>query len=153
MQNRSRLTIFAILLVSAALMTAPTVLADHSVKITTTPPADGGSYTMKVDVSKFSLVPVGQKSSNVKGEGHIHYLVNGKPAEGEYATTKTSFTFTGLKQGDVVGVELVNHDHSSTDPKASSTQTVGEVNESPSLALPAIMLGAVAAMLLVRRLR
>lgn len=117
---------------------APDVRAGHAVEITSGA-ADAGSYTMKVDVSGFKLVEVGSTDQNTKGEGHIHYLLNGKPADGAYATTATSFTYEGLKEGDVLTVELVNNDHSSTDPKATSSLTVGAMGEASAATIPVLI--------------
>lgn len=129
---RSRIpTLLGATIVLVSLALAAPVAADHSVKITTTPPSDGGTYTMRVDIDKFSLVPVGQKNDQTRGEGHVHYLINGSPAPGDYATTADSFTFRDLKPDDVVGVELVHNDHSSYEPRVIETQTVGATNESP----------------------
>lgn len=93
-----------------------------------------GAYTMRVDVEDFDLVDFAGKTSNEEGQGHIHFLVNGKDAcsagkatcaaPTDYATTKTSFAFKGLVKGDKITAELVNNDHSSLDPKVSVTQTV-----------------------------
>jgi hypothetical protein len=110
------LTAFGILL-------APLAAASHSVELTSGKPK-AGDYTMTVDVQNFNLVPFAGKSgadAHKKGEGHIHYLINDKPAHGDYATTSKTFTFHDLKAGDKVSAELVLSDHSASGTDSSGT--------------------------------
>lgn len=110
-----------LLLLVSTLMLAPFAAAAHSATITSGD-ADGSTYTMTLNVQGFNLVSFEGKDAK-KGEGHIHYLVNGAPAPGDYATTSKSFTFTGLKDGDVLSAELVLSDHT-----ASGTNSAGQLN-------------------------
>lgn len=110
-----------------ALLLAPVAAAGHSVSITSEK-AKEGDYTMTVDVKGFNLVPFAGKTgadAHKKGEGHIHYLINGNPAPGDYATTSKSFTFRDLKAGDKVAAELVLSDHT-----ASGTDSAGTLDGS-----------------------
>lgn len=81
--------------------------------------ASGSSFSVRVDVADHEFAPVGT-AANKAGQGHIHYLVDGKPAPGDYATTSKTFTVSGLSAGEhTITVELVNNDHSSLSPKVS----------------------------------
>ncbi len=114
-----------ILVAFAILMLVPAATAAHSVAITNKGDAEPGTYTIEVDVEKFRLTD--EFGEATKGEGHIHYLVNGKDAcsagkadcaaATDYATASKSFTFKNLEEGDVITVELVlaNHQPSGTD--------------------------------------
>lgn len=105
------------------LLLAPLASAGHSIE-RTSGKATPGDHTMTVDVKGFTLVPFAGKSgaeAHKKGEGHIHYLVNGAPAPGDYATTATTFTFKDLKAGDRISAELVLSDHSPSGTDASGT--------------------------------
>lgn len=149
----------AILLLVSAMMLAPMASAGHSVTVTSGD-ATGSTYKMTVDVKGFNLVDFTGKDAK-KGEGHIHYLINGAPAPGDYATTSKSFTFTGLKDGDVLTAELVLSDHtgSGTDENGnlngksvkSSEVVVGESNGAPSIGLIAGAGALLGIALLVRR--
>jgi hypothetical protein len=123
-------------LLALLVLFAPGALAKHSVTITSAAPKEG-DYLMTVDVANFNLVPFAGKSA-MKGEGHIHYLINGKACDpttlagadqdkcgGTYATPQKSFQYKGLKSGDKVAAELVLSDH-----KASGTDSAGNLDGS-----------------------
>ena len=109
----------------AAVLLAPLANAAHSVTITSGD-AKAGDYTMSVTVDKFKLVPFEGKGP-VKGEGHIHYLINDKAAPGDYATTATTFTFKDVKAGDKLSAELVLSDHTSSGTDANGNLNGGRV--------------------------
>lgn len=158
-----------VLALLAALMLVPLASAKHAVEMTSGKLGEG-TQTVEVEVSNFKLVPFAGKmgtAAHVKGEGHIHYFVNGKDAcsagkatcaaPTDYATTATSFTFKDLKEGDKVSVELVLSDHgpSGTDAggnlDGSSVKTEKSVAQgsagipAPSLALLALAVIGLAA--------
>ena len=158
---------------AAALLLAPLASAKHTVEITSGK-IGTGTETVDVEVTGFKLVPFAGKTgtaAHVKGEGHIHYLVNGKDAcsagkadcsaPTDYATTSTSFTFKGLKEGDKVTVELVLSDHtpSGTDAAGnldgSKVLTQASVNGSamgaPSPSFVLLGLALLGAVLVLRR--
>lgn len=159
----NRITRIALVGLATLLVAAPLVSAAHSVAITSGK-ADDSSYTMTVKVDKFNLVPFAGKSgaeAHKKGEGHIHYLANGKDAcsagkadcaaPTDYATTATTFTFKNLKDGDKLQAELVLSDHtpSGTDANSNldgSRVLSSEVNVDEGMGIPAApaMLVAVA---------
>jgi hypothetical protein len=74
--------------------------------------------------------------ANVAGEGHVHYFLDaipptdpGKPAvtaPGTYVpTTATSYTWQNVPAGDhIIGVELVNNDHTPLVPPVTQVITV-----------------------------
>lgn len=126
----------AIALLGALVLLAPAAMAKHTVTVTSGTP-QAGDYLLAVDVANFNLVPFAGKSA-MKGEGHIHYLINGKPCDpatltgadrdkcgATYATTAKSFQYKGLKAGDKVGAELVLSDHT-----ASGTDANGNLDKS-----------------------
>ena len=128
-------TTIVLAVAAAALLLVPAAAAKHTVEITSGK-IGTGTETIDVEVTGFKLVPFAGKTgeaARVKGEGHIHYLVNGKDAcsvgkadcsaPTDYATTSTSFTFKGLKEGDKVTVELVLSDHT-----PSGTDAAGHLN-------------------------
>jgi hypothetical protein len=122
----------------AGLLLLATAVNAASLTINSAAPS-AGSYTMKVDVSGFSLKPLGT-TPNAANQGHIHYLVKlagttefkdacsaGRAtcaAATDYATPNTSFTFKDLKAGDIVAARLVNNDHSNLSPDVLQQQTV-----------------------------
>jgi len=94
-----------------------------------------GNITVAVTVDHFSLVnKFGE--ANVAGEGHIHYFLDvlpptepGKPAvtaPGTYVpATATRYTWQNVPAGiHVIGVELVNNDHTPLAPPVTTTITV-----------------------------
>lgn len=86
---------------------------------------NGSSVDFRVDVSGFQLVGVGTATGKQAGQGHIHYLVDGKPAKGEYATTQKAFTFSSLPAGQhTLRAELVNDDHSSLEPPVFTERVI-----------------------------
>jgi outer membrane protein assembly factor BamB len=104
-----------------------TITVDTNPRITITSPTNGkiqkaGSVTINVSVSDFDLVDK-LGSTNVAGQGHIHYFLDvqppttqGQPAvttAGTYAATAaTSYTWTNVPTGiHTFYVELVNNDH------------------------------------------
>ena len=125
---------------AVAIILAPAAAAKHTIEITSGKPKKG-EYTMTVEVANFNLVPFAGKQPT-KGEGHIHYLVNGAPAEGDYATPSKSFTFKGLKAGDKVGAELVLSDHSASGTDAAGTldgsRVLAESSVASSMGIPAL---------------
>lgn len=139
----------------AALLLAPMASAAHSVAISSGK-VKAGDTTITVTVDKFKLVPFADKTASnnhVKGEGHIHYLVNGKDAcsagkatcaaPTDYATTATSFTFKDLKEGDKITVELVLSDHgpSGTDAAGNldgKTRVLTEATVADSMGIPGV---------------
>lgn len=153
----------------AALMLVPAAAAAHDVTIKNKNDATPGTYTIEVDVDKFNLVDFQGRDAK-KGEGHIHYLVNGKDAcsagkatcnaATDYATTNTRFTFKNLDDGDIITVELVlsNHAASGTDSngnlnsqRVTDTVTVGESKGAPGFEVLALVAVLGAALVLVRR--
>lgn len=135
------LTLFSLLLAAGAASAASISITSGGSK--------AGTYPMTVEVGDFRLAPVSATPANRAGEGHIHYLINGQPAPGDYATNAKSFTFNNLKNGDEVGAELVNNDHSALSPKTIATSKVGA--GVPGFE-PLVLLGALAvAISLVRR--
>lgn len=79
--------------------------------------AEDSEFAMVVSVINFDLKPVGTSPGVVSGQGHIHYLVDGKPAEGDYATPSKNFTFKNLTPGEhTLRAELVNNDHTPLNP-------------------------------------
>jgi hypothetical protein len=130
---------------AALVLAAPMASAAHSVTVTSGS-ADGSTYTMTVNVDKFTLVDFAGKSAK-KGEGHIHYLVNGQDAcsagkadcraPTDYATTAKSFTFTNLEKGDKLRAELVLSDHT-----ASGTDANGNLNGARVLSEEVVVKGS-----------
>ncbi|MEK6985067.1 MAG: hypothetical protein AABX89_01625 [Candidatus Thermoplasmatota archaeon] len=118
-----------LIVATAALLATATVQA-ATLGITSTAPTSG-DYTMAVTTGDFSFAAVNATPVNKAGQGHIHYFLNGAPCENtcaggaSYATTDKSFTFKGLKAGDVVTAELVNNDHSSLATPVLQTQFIG----------------------------
>jgi MYXO-CTERM domain-containing protein len=110
-----------------------------------------GDHTLRVEVGDFRLAPVSGNPTNRAGEGHIHYLLNGKAAPGDYATPQTSFTFTGLKAGDEVGAELVNNDHTSLTPRVLAASKVATAGAPGFEGLAALAAVGVAILALRRR--
>lgn len=79
--------------------------------------AEGNEFQMVVAIAEFDLKPVGTTPGKAAGQGHIHYLVDGKPAEGDYATPNKNFTFRNLAAGEhTLRAELVNNDHTPLSP-------------------------------------
>jgi hypothetical protein len=76
---------------------------------------------------------------NQPGEGHLHYLLNSELAPGASDTDSTTFTYKGLKEGDVIAIELVNNNHSSLVPRVIIGKSV---NPGPAPAPPAAGGGA-----------
>lgn len=157
----------------AGLLLAPVASAAHSVTITSGKIKPGDS-SITVSVDKFNLVPFADKTAtnnHVKGEGHIHYLVNGKDAcsagkatcaaPTDYATTATTFKFKDLKEGDKITVELVLSDHgpSGTDSAGNldgKTRVLTEATVADSMGIPGVpvallALGLVALAFVARR--
>jgi hypothetical protein len=90
--------------------------------------AEDSEFAMVVSVINYDLKPVGTSPGKVAGQGHIHYLVDGKPAEGDYATPNKSFTFKNLAVGTrVLRAELVNNDHTPLSPPVFQEVTVKAV--------------------------
>ena len=90
--------------------------------------AEDSEFAMVVSVINFDLKPVGTAPGKVAGQGHIHYLVDGKPAEGDYATPSKNFTFKNLTPGThVLRAELVNNDHTPLSPPVFHEVTVKAV--------------------------
>lgn len=171
MHRIARITLAALL---GALVLAPLASAAHSVTVSSGK-AEEGTYTMTVNVDKFTLVPFAGKTgaeAHKKGEGHIHYLVNGLDAcssgkadcaaPTDYATTSKSFTFTNLEEGDVLQAELVLSDHtgSGTDANGNldgSRVLSGEIKVAgngmgiPAPAAVVLALALLAAALVARR--
>ncbi len=151
----------------AALMLIPVAQAAHSATITNKDSATPGTYTVEVDVENFRLVDFQGRDAK-KGEGHIHYLVNGNDAcsagkadcsaATDYATTSKSFTFKNLEDGDVITVELVLSDHGPSgtdsngnlnDKRVTDSVTVSSSNGTPGFGMIAGLaaIGAVAALM------
>ena len=100
--------------------------------------AQGGQFDMVVSVSSFDLRPVPTSPGVVAGQGHIHYLVDGKPAEGDYATAAKNFTFKGLATGNrTLRAELVNNDHTSLSPPVFAEVKVQATSGGPATTTPA----------------
>ena len=79
--------------------------------------AQDSEFAMVVSVINFDLKPVGTAPGKVAGQGHIHYLVDGKNADGEYATPAKNFTFRNLTPGEhTLRAELHNNDHTPLSP-------------------------------------
>lgn len=121
-------------LLLTAIVAAPIASAAHGVTILNKDEARPGTYTIELDVEKFTLKDFQDTSGQpVKGEGHIHYLVNGEDAcsagkadcsaPTDYATASKTFTFKDLEEGDKITVELVLNDHT-----ASGTDNQGNLN-------------------------
>jgi hypothetical protein len=135
----------ALSLIAAALLLVPAAAAKHSVSISNAGDAEPGTYTMNVNVENFKLVPFAGKQ-DLKGEGHIHYLVNGKDAcsakkadckaPTDYATTAKSFKFTNLKAGDKLQAELVLSGHG-----PSGTDAAGDLDGSRVLSKETVVEG------------
>lgn len=90
--------------------------------------AEDSEFAMVVSVINFDLKPVGTAPGKVAGQGHIHYLVDNKTAEGDYATPAKNFTFRNLSPGThVLRAELVNNDHTSLSPPVFDEVTVKAV--------------------------
>lgn len=146
--------------------------ARRAVQVVTTPkitvgsgaPRAGQDYLSNVTVSGFTLAePIGQPASS--GTGHLHYLVCDraertndfeacKPAPGDYMTSATSFRYTGLEEGQVLIIELVNNDHSPLAPPVRGRVDVEDAAPQDPLAPgvgPVLALGLLAAAALVRR--
>lgn len=134
----TRRTTAVLAAVLVALLLAPTAAA-ATLRIASAGPKPG-DHVLRVEVGDFRLVGVQASPANRAGEGHIHYLLNGKAAPGDYATPATDFTFRGLKDGDSIGAELVNNDHSSLSPQVLASQKVGGAlpGFEPLLALAAV---------------
>lgn len=95
--------------------------------------SEAGQFEMRVNVFNFDLKPVPTSPGVVAGQGHVHYLVDGKPAEGEYATAAKNFTFKGLAAGDhTLRAELVNNDHTALSPPVFAEVTVKATGASPT---------------------
>lgn len=153
----------------AGLLLAPAASAAHSVTITSGK-IKAGDSSITVSVDKFRLVDFTGRDA-VKGEGHIHYLVNGKDAcsagkatcaaPTDYATTATTFKFKDLKEGDKITVELVlsNHGPSGTDSAGNldgKTRVLTEATVADSMGIPSVpfallALGLVALAFVARR--
>lgn len=111
---------------------APTVAFDSPEDKTTT----GADVPVRISVGGFDLAAVSSAPENAPGAGHVHFFVDGAPAQGAYATPNTEFVFTGLADGTrVLTAELVNHDHSSLDPPVVATRVV-TVKAQPSTPVP-----------------
>lgn len=157
-------------LLAALLIAAPLASAGHSVSISNASEAAPGTYTIDVDVSGFQLVDFTGRDAK-KGEGHIHYLVNGEDAckadkadcaaPTDYATTATSFTFKDLEAGDVIKVVLVLSNHSNSGTDADGRLNGGEVSDTltvetrpmgiPGFETVAVIAAVAAALLVLRR--
>lgn len=95
--------------------------------------ATGSSFNMVVSVANFELKPVPTTPGKVAGQGHIHYLVDGKNPEGEYATHQRNYTFSDLAPGNhTLRAELVNHDHTPLDPPVFAEIRVTATADDPT---------------------
>lgn len=144
---RSRfLVVAAAVVMLVMLVVVPAVSAAPSLKIASAPPKEAGPYTLVIEVAGFDIVAYAGHANNRPGEGHIHYLLNGEPAPGDYATTAKSFAFPDLKKGDSVSAELVNNDHSSLNPRVIEKVSVPGDNgiPAPDALVPLVALFAVA---------
>lgn len=140
--NTTRLFMIAI---AGLVLLAPSVAARHTITITSDAPREG-TATLTVDVQNFNLVPFAGKAA-MKGEGHIHYLANGKDAcsakradckaATDYATPAKTFTYTNLDKGDQLQAELVLSDH-----KPSGTDANGNLDGSRVLSKELTVKGA-----------
>lgn len=154
----------------AALLLAPVASAAHSVSINNANSIGTGTQTVSVDVDGFNLVSFAGKDAK-KGEGHIHYLVNGQDActagkadcsaPTDYATTAKSFTFINLEEGDEITVELVLSDHTASGTDSNGNLNGGRVldtatvsadsNDAPGFEIAALLAGLVGLAFLARR--
>lgn len=146
-RNPVRLTIVLAAMVAVALLVGacataatPTPTAQTTapaVKITA--PAEGarvpaGSVTVSVQISNFTIVPLG--TPDAPGQGHLHYYKDveipteqGKPAVSAPGTYKavptTSATWDGVTAGShTFGVQLVNSTHTPLSPPVTAKVTI-----------------------------
>lgn len=91
-----------------------------SPEVNITEPKDGAEvagdhFTLKYEVSNFTLDASAIGGANRPGEGHVHVAVDGIEVA---ATASTSVPITGLQPGKrTVKVALHNNDHSPLDPE------------------------------------
>ena len=124
MSRTSPIVLVAMALLAAAVPFVPAAPAAHgTASITITSPADGvvidsGTVVASVNVQNFKLVNYETAGANAIGTGHIHWFIDGALAggayPGNYATTATTFVFSGLAPGKhTIKAELVGNDHTS----------------------------------------
>lgn len=104
---------------------AVVVVARPSVSFISSVPQEG-SYTMRVNVTGFTLAAPGSPAN--AGTGHILYSVKPKdgkafepaPCGGKAQTASTSFTFCSLNEGDTLTAELVDTQGKPLSPRATA---------------------------------
>ncbi len=99
----------------------------------TSPVPTGGTYTLTVVVEDFTLVEPTTNNDRTKNQGHIVYYLNGNLAPGRSATTATSYTYTGLSEGDWVSAELVFSDGTRLFPREYTALLVKDDRQVPGV--------------------
>lgn len=82
------------------------------------------SFEVVVSVENFTLVPVAE-GAVAHGRGHLHYSVDGGPAQGGWDTHETRLRLSGLADGHhLLRVEAVGADHEPLSPRVFAERVV-----------------------------